>query len=236
MNAPANEIHDAAGAYALDALDDLERARFEAHLARCPSCRQDVEDFRATAQQLGRAAAEEPPPAMRAAVLAAIGEVRQESPTPRLTERAGNRRNWVTSFAAAAAVALIALLAVTTIDARNARDDANQLAAVLSAPDAATVALVGESGSGRLTWSESEGRSVLVLEGMPEVDADRAYALWYIRDGEPRPIGLFDGDGSRVVATVDEIPADAQMVGITEEPGGGSPRPTGPILLLGETA
>ena len=36
----AHEIHALAGAYAVDALDDLERVRFEAHLAVCAECKE----------------------------------------------------------------------------------------------------------------------------------------------------------------------------------------------------
>ena len=35
----ANDLHLLSGAYAVDALDDLERARFEAHLRTCADCR-----------------------------------------------------------------------------------------------------------------------------------------------------------------------------------------------------
>jgi hypothetical protein len=31
----SNDIHSLSGAYAVDAVDDVERARFEAHLATC---------------------------------------------------------------------------------------------------------------------------------------------------------------------------------------------------------
>ena len=33
------DIHALSGAYAVDALDDIERAQFERHLAECPACR-----------------------------------------------------------------------------------------------------------------------------------------------------------------------------------------------------
>jgi anti-sigma-K factor RskA len=237
VNAPADEIHDAAGAYALDALDDLERARFEAHLARCATCRQDVADFQATARLLGAAAAEAPPIALRDSVLAAIRDVRQESPFALPRARRG-LRPLISGLSVAAAAAIIGLLAVFAIDARNERDDAQLLARTLAAPDARTVQLdaVGtDTGSGRLVWSESEGRAVLVVDGLPPVAEGRAYELWYIEGDRPEPAGVFDHDGSRIVAVLDDLPAGADMIGITEEPAAGSDLPTGPILLLGET-
>ena len=164
MNAPTDDTHDAAAAYALDALDELERARFEVHLMRCESCQQDVADFRRTASVLGRAAAEEPPPEMRDRVLASIGSVRQGSPNGAPRSSVRRRRSWISGAFAAAAVALVAVLGFVAIDARQDRNDAELIARTLTAPDSTTVELAGTGGSGRVVWSETEGRAVLVLD------------------------------------------------------------------------
>jgi anti-sigma factor RsiW len=37
-----SDIHALSGAYAVDAVDDIERASFERHLASCPTCRAEV--------------------------------------------------------------------------------------------------------------------------------------------------------------------------------------------------
>jgi anti-sigma-K factor RskA len=64
--------HALAGAYALDALDGAERARFERHLASCRTCPGEVRGFAATAAVLGLAAAVTPPPALKGRVLADV--------------------------------------------------------------------------------------------------------------------------------------------------------------------
>jgi anti-sigma-K factor RskA len=64
--------HALAGAYALDALDGAERARFERHLASCPTCPDEVRGFTATAAVLGLAAAVTPPPSLKGRVLADV--------------------------------------------------------------------------------------------------------------------------------------------------------------------
>ena len=64
--------HVLAGAYALDALDAAERARFERHLATCRTCPDEVRGFAATATELGLAAAVTPPPALKGRVLADV--------------------------------------------------------------------------------------------------------------------------------------------------------------------
>ncbi|MFC6343639.1 zf-HC2 domain-containing protein, partial [Nocardioides hankookensis] len=44
-----NDIHALVGAYAVDAVDDLERAAFERHLAECADCRDEVASLREAA-------------------------------------------------------------------------------------------------------------------------------------------------------------------------------------------
>ena len=47
-----SDMHPLSGAYAVDALDDLERARFERHLAECPDCTAEVASLREAAAML----------------------------------------------------------------------------------------------------------------------------------------------------------------------------------------
>lgn len=45
MNDSRESIHDLVGAYALNAIDDAERAAFEAHLDECAECREELASF-----------------------------------------------------------------------------------------------------------------------------------------------------------------------------------------------
>ena len=74
------DIHKLTGAYAMDALDDLERARFEQHLATCEDCRAEVAELRETAALLSETVAVPPPAALRESVLAGISQVRPLAP------------------------------------------------------------------------------------------------------------------------------------------------------------
>ena len=69
------EVHALSGAYAVDALDDLERARFEAHLRECAECQAEVDSLREAAASLALDAVE-PPEQLRAEVLAGIETIR----------------------------------------------------------------------------------------------------------------------------------------------------------------
>ena len=47
-----SEIHGAVGSYVVNALDGDEREEFEAHLAVCPTCTREVQEFCETAAEL----------------------------------------------------------------------------------------------------------------------------------------------------------------------------------------
>src|SRR6478609_7598775 len=72
--------HLMSGAYAVDALDEAERAVFEAHLAECSECAEEVAELRETAARLAVLSAEMPPASLRDNVLAGIASVRQLPP------------------------------------------------------------------------------------------------------------------------------------------------------------
>ncbi|MBX3052240.1 MAG: anti-sigma factor [Caldilineaceae bacterium] len=99
------------------------------------------------------------------------------------------------------------------------------LAGTPDAPDASGVFYTGpESG-------------LLVLRNLPALSAEQTYELWLIPgEGAPVPAGLVqvaaDGSNTFAIALAGQ-PTDYTAVGLSIEPAGGSPSPTGPIVLLG---
>ncbi|GAA0371978.1 anti-sigma factor [Microbispora corallina] len=243
--------HRLAGAYALDAMDDdLERLRFEEHLRTCDECAQEVRGLTETAARLGQAVAAEPPPGMRAAVLAEIGQVRQLPPTVgvppggRRLSRRGGAAWWprVTAGLAAAGVAAsVALGAVavrTQDELERVRADDRGVVAVLAAPDARTVsATAGRGATGTAVVSRSQGRLVFVSSGLAALPPSQTYQLWRIAPGAIRSAGLLRPDDSGRVPPVIVDTAGVEQVGVTVEPAGGSAQPTTrPMLLLDLTS
>lgn len=234
--------HALSGAYAVDALDDVERARFEAHLRSCPDCQVEVETLRETAAALAVDPVE-PPARLRAEVLAGIESIR---PLPPLIDRdqpaAPRRRPWYTTtgpLLVAAALVLVAL--VTTVALRPWADDtepAPELTAterVLEAPDAEKVAQEFPDGSvATVVVSRSEGRAVILTEDMALAPEGKVYELWLSTDGvDMIPAGLMPDDGDATVLLEGDA-SDAVAVGITVEPDGGSPEPTGDVVHVFE--
>ncbi|MGC5583657.1 anti-sigma factor domain-containing protein [Ornithinimicrobium sp. W1665] len=64
-----DQVHDLAAAYAVDAVDETERARFEAHLEGCSDCTAVVQELREAAVDLSAGLEVAPPAALRRRVL-----------------------------------------------------------------------------------------------------------------------------------------------------------------------
>jgi anti-sigma-K factor RskA len=235
MNA---DVHALAGAYALDALPAEEAAAFSDHLAECSACRQEVAELQATAAQLGMAAAQTPPPAIRDRVLRAAHETRQVPPVPAPTDLADRRRRrWQRASVAAAAVAA---LVVGGLGLQQVLDDesTDPIAAVMTAPDAhATTAPV--RGGGRLTVVSSRelDQAVVHSDGLPALRRSRVYQLWLVDpDGAARSADVLIRPGtspgqSHLVRGL--RPGDA--IAITREPAGGSEQPTTTPLAIADS-
>ena len=137
--------------------------------------------------------------------------------------------------AAALAVAVVVLAALlATVDRRSAADEA--LRDVLAAADATVVTLEGEAAAARLVFSADRGEGVFLAAGLADVGDDETYELWLIDADGPRPAGLFRPDGGEATFVVPADFGGLEAVGVTVEPAGGSPQPTGDILILGTTS
>lgn len=232
-----DDLHLLAGAYALDALDPDERRRYEAHYPDCELCVEEVTGFRATAAVLAGAAAEAPPPDLRARVMAEIARTRQVPPVVVPLVRRG--RTLLAVAASVVAVVVVVGAVLFGLDADGERDDAVELASVLAAPDAITTVLDSGPGDGivRVVWSPERDAAVVVGAGLVAPGPDRTYELWSLRDDEARPAGLFVPDEDGSVTTLLEVAFDdSEAWGVTIEPSGGSPGPTGEILFLAEVS
>ena len=233
------DIHTLAGAYALHAVDDLERARFERHLAECPACAAEVAELTDAIAAFSDATAEAPPARMRGAVLTRSAATPQtQSPVSRRTSRLPAVR-WRRLVAAAAAVVVLCGAGVAGYEIAdhsafggNTRVSAEnkQIAAVLAAPDARLHGATA-TGGGKVTVvsSHSLNEAVAVLGKLPSPGADHAYQLWVISDGSPRSAGVLAAGSTGATELVSGI-RGAQLIGVTREPAGGSRTPTQPLV------
>jgi anti-sigma-K factor RskA len=236
-----SDIHALSGAYVVDALDDLERARFEKHLADCADCREEVRTLTEAASLLGGSASAAPPADLRDRVLADIATVRPLPPVaPSVAPpvappppRVVRRRRWPELVAAAAAV--VALVAGITVWQQPWEDPPVPVAEqVLSAPDASkkTISLAGGA-QVTLIRSTSVGKAVVETKNMPSPPSGKVYELWLqTPQGKMEPAGVMPVEADQTFVLAGDA-ATAVGAGITVEPAGGSKEPsTEPIALF----
>jgi anti-sigma-K factor RskA len=218
----ANALHDLTAAYALDALEPEDARAYEAHLARCERCRDELASFSETASELAYAVeAPAPPPHLRERILQ-----RARSERPNVVTL---RPRWAYAAAAAAAVAACAAIglgiwAASLSGKLDRREQAlarqEQVARILAQPDARTIAF--EQGTLVVT---RDGEGALVLRRLPPAGAGRTYEAWVAAGGAPEPAGLFNG-GEVVSLPLERRVPDSALVMVTEERAGGTDAPT----------
>jgi anti-sigma-K factor RskA len=110
--------------------------------------------------------------------------------------------------------------------------------AVLTHPERAiTLAGQGPEPHAEGTFFIRNNTGMLVLGGLAPLPANQTYQFWLIPAGQsPRPAGLIQVTSSEPDTLIVEIPPqyrDFANIGLSIEPAGGSPAPTGAIVLLG---
>ena len=244
----SRRVHELSGAYALDALDDAERQRFERHLRRCPACDEDVRRMTSTATALAMAVSAEPPPGLKQRVLAAAAATPQLPPLPSAAAAKRRRGRHVTRSAwfprlalgvAAVGVAAAVVLAVVTVstqDRLNTVQAQNQaIAAVLAAPDAQIATGTSSTGgTATVVLSYAEQKMIFTSSGLPRLPNAKVYELWLLSTGSAVPAGLLPqpSDGKTAPVLASGL-TSADKVGVTVEPAGGTGSPTTtPILVM----
>jgi anti-sigma-K factor RskA len=238
------DMHTLAGAYALDALTELERAGFARHVDDCPACAAEVAELTETAARLGAATPMSPPPGLRQAVLTRITRVRQVRDTPPTRAARGDAaQRWRARSLIAAAAAVVALAGVGVVwtveeqrvgDARSqysaAQAEQQRIDAILGAGDV-SVHTATTAGGGRITVavSASQNDGVVVLANMPAPPSGKAYQLWLIHGSAPTNAGVMAA-GARSGTTLLTGVDGADQLGVTVEPTGGSQTPTLPTV------
>ncbi|WP_309649994.1 anti-sigma factor [Nocardioides sp.] len=227
----SSDIHALSGAYAVDALDDIERAQFERHLAECDTCRSEVDSLLEASGVLAEAVFLAPPAALRDRVLAGIETVRPLPPVVTNVvslDTVRRKRRFPALVAAAAVVTLIgAGVAVT----QPWQDETTQITLsaadrVLQAPDAETWTKSPVTGGTiKVTRSRSLNQAVVEAKGLATLPDGKTYALWLQHDGVMIPAGLLSGEGTLPVV-LEGDPGSAEATAVSIEPASGSLHPT----------
>lgn len=238
----APDLHALVGAYALDALDDAERARFERHLGSCAACGFELAGFRETAARLAAAAAEAAPPALKSRTLSAAQDTRQLPPIVRSAGSAGPRRaaRWRAGVAAAGvliaggSVAAGLELSSSGGSSHTTTGDMAAVSAVLAAPDSHMIGgSVSTGGSATVIMSQRRGSLVFVASGLAPLDPSECYELWLVGQSGDRTAAILpraSGGVTGPVLATHVRPND--RLALSVEPARGSPQPTSAMILV----
>lgn len=248
--------------YALDALSDEERKLVEEYLTEHPEARQQIRDMGRAASALPYGVAPvEPPRGVKEGLMARVTldaearahRSREISPQP--SRRAFSFESFFRAFSlATAAIAIIWVIAlnlqvsrlrseITALNERLVEQSQSLDQIIQNLPQTNPVITVSLRGTdeqpqaqGQLIANPNDQSAVLVISGLPPLEPGRTYQVWLIGDA-PVSAGLLTVDQkgqSVLIITSEEAIGSFNSVGISIEPEGGSPQPTGAIVVLSD--
>lgn len=232
-------IDDLIPALVLGALDSGEEQSAREHLAGCPRCAAEYQAYAVISNKLSLAAPQvTPPQGLRASILSSA---RKTAPVVR--KRPTWREDLAVFFSRpgslwmAASLAVILLLALGNVYQWRTR----QIPVSTPAVHFNVVAMRSDnqaaSAEGVLIISPDGRYGTLVVNGLQPLVADQVYQVWLILGDSRVSGGLFSVGASGYGAMEVESPrplSEYTRFGITIEPLGGSPQPTGERVLGGD--
>jgi anti-sigma-K factor RskA len=253
-----DDAHDLLGAYALDAVREIEQIEIEAHLKECPRCAMELMALRDVAAALGNGVEAVPgrlwsvissqlnapeqeellPPDLKILPRPDVAENAARSPAATTWSRIDRRYLMVVTSVAAAAVAAVALLGFSLVrtsdqnDRRQAQFGSNNssVVAALETPGHTLVSLQ-DANHAKLAQFVllPSGRGYLVSSALPKLATDHTYQLWGIVGGQAISLGLLGPAPTQAAFTAAGSELPSQL-GVTVEPTGGSVVPTTTML------
>lgn len=252
-------VEEVVAAYSVGATDPEETALVQERLAQCPTAASELTAYSGLARALLTAPRPvAPPPELAQRLAAALSReaapsLRRAAAQPRRGWLAGWRWSVVWNAAAVTAIVLLTLLNLYWIEQNNQLRQENErlVAAQLAQQQAENAVYVLLASSGRqgielppaqensnanaeVLWDPDLNVAMLYAKSFPVLAPDQVYQLWVTRDGERQSAGLFsvDQNGTGVLIFPIEQPLDQlDSMGVTTEPAGGSPGPTGPPVV-----
>ena len=233
-------VLDLIPAYALNCLDEADFQEVSSHLAECKQCQAETQSYMAVVDKLALASPDATPStAVKQALMDRVkSDLTQEGIEKKgsFWDRLGKSVRKAPAWGLVSA-ALVVLLLVTNLALLR---QVNQPQITQHPAQLRTVNLTGTDAApeakGMIVISSGDEYGTLVVDHLPVLDSNLQYQLWLIRDGVRTSGAVFsvaqDGYGSVVISSPRHL-TDYTSFGITIEPTGGSPGPTGEKVLGG---
>ncbi len=253
-----DEVQDLLGAYALDAVDPVEAATVEAHIAICPRCQAEMTGHREVTAMFAWGG-QEAPADVWSRIAASLGDTPPELRMERLgpavragsgpgrarTRRSSAWRRPISVLAAAAAVAVAVL--VTQVVHLEHRVNQVQASVTQIEPAQPTMALVraalAQPGSRHVQLASlgsaspsldavitSGGRGYVYDAHLTPLPAGRVYQLWGVAGGQQISYGLLGTDPSIVAFNAGP---GVQALAVTDEVSEGAVSSSQPFVAAG---
>lgn len=229
MTTPHDELLALATAYALDAVDDAERADIErrvraTHHEVSTAFAVEVRQVREAMALMSAATAAEPPAHLRERLLASVTadqmqQVWQLRPPP---------RRWTTAVAAAAAAVVIGGSTFGVGWWLRPEPTTTTAEQIFAAPDVRTVSgQIPTGGTATVVFSRERNAGVLVMNNVDPPTTGTVYQMWLIGTEGAHSAGVMDA-GAVAPSTTAVLPdlGSSTTLAFTVEPGSGSDRPT----------
>jgi anti-sigma-K factor RskA len=227
-------------AYAMGALNAEEASALEAHLRTCDSCRAELADYQRVSAGLLSALPPQAPPAAIKKNLQMTLRSQVKSARPQI--------KWSLNrlVVGAAIVLLIGLNIVSIFEVSSLKQEQTErdgqygsqqtAIAMLAYPSTQTISFDQTGISGSLLVDKKRNLLAVFAWNLPSPPAGKTYQMWLIDPKEDRTSGGFlvsENTQPFVMAVIKSPQPLTGFVGfgITLEPVGGSPKPTGPRVL-----
>lgn len=232
MNVETPHVIELIPAYALGCLDEDETEVVVAHLAHCSLCQQELGIYQGVVDDLPLALPlRTPSPAVKTQLMA-----HRPPPAATPTPMTWLQRVWVVVRAGLmhplwrpALVVALLLVGIGQISRWQQSQTADPWTTIVLSPtDYAPQA------QGLIVVYADERLGALIAEALPPLPPEQQYQLWLIEDGQRTSGAIFSVAPSGYHTLSFEAPHPLwqySAFGITIEPAGGSPGPTGPRVL-----
>ncbi len=240
-------VLDLIPAYALGILDDADARRVSVHLDACASCRTELRAYSEVVDALPLAVTEfEPPGHLKESILrqARLSKAAEPAPQPGWWQMLKKSLSLNAPAWGMVGLALVLLLGASNLFLWQRLDRVEmsyQQMADQYLNTLRTVPLEGTEftpdATGLLVISLDGEHGTLVVDRLPVLDETQQYQLWLTKDGERTSGGVFSVDeggyGAKWIGSPEPL-ASYRSFGVTIEPAGGSPGPTGEKVLGGD--
>jgi anti-sigma-K factor RskA len=236
-------VSDLIPAYVLGCLDPDEKLRVEKHLEGCEACRAELKTYHSVMDGLALSINQiDPPKRLKQSIVQLIEPEGREKParahTPRRRLDLSYLRPLLPIWSVVSLVLVLSLSAANLVQSQQVKELSQQSANVYT--EFHIVPLNGTSAApqalGIMIISDNGLSGSLNVDGLPPLDAGHQYQLWLVQEGRRTNGGVFSvspgGYGTLKINSSRSL-IDYNSIGITIEPAGGSPGPTGDKVLGG---